>query len=264
MNGSLFDWFIAAYPGVFGTEDGDLVWINYHSATAPLTLARDGYEYHFNTLAGIQRFLGKSRHDVRGQWDAPSKDWYAHQASRKQKSANSDGWTGVMVGFFLHTDEATQLVIPGGESVRDMHMTLAYLGDPAHNPALGRAEVISSLKLAIQAFTRAHGELSAQVAGYGRFTAAPSSDGTPFIALVDCPGLPAFREELVATLARAGTPADVATHGYTPHITLAYLPASDPLPPINVPNITLAFDQLTLAIGDDRYIYSLTPVTIAA
>jgi len=49
-----------------------------------------------------------------------------------------------------------------------------------------------------------------------------------------------------------------SNHGYTPHITLAYVDQDASLPVENIPMLPLVFDTITLAIGDDRYTFPLT------
>jgi len=158
--------------------------------------------------------------------------------------------TGVMVAFFLKPSESQALVLDTGEPIDELHCTLAFLGDKSQ---LGN---IDALKKAVQTYAENAFALKARVSGIGRFTSVPDGEPTPVYASVDAPGLPEWRQDLVQTLQVAGFSPD-ATHGYTPHITLSYIPATDPMPIDSVPAIDLDFDLLWLVIGDERYAYSL-------
>ena len=88
--------------------------------------------------------------------------------------------------------------------------------------------------------------------------AANEGGGTQaFIALVDAPGLPEWRQALVDYLAGHGIKID-QTHGYTPHITLAYVAADAPNPLDAVPDLQFVFDKATLSFGDVRRDYLLS------
>jgi len=166
---------------------------------------------------------------------------------RQMQEAN---WTGVMAGFFLKPSEARALVLPTGELIDDLHMTLAFLGDKAQ---LGDTD---KLKQAVSSYAKNAPALQARISGIGRFTSVPDGEPTPVYASVDAPGLSEWRQGLVKVLQEAGYPPN-AEHGYTPHITLSYIPSGDPMPIETVPAIDLNFDLLWLAIGDERYAYSL-------
>lgn len=253
---TLQDWFVAGYPGIFDSGEYT-VWVDFTTHGAPFAVLHNGIETHFKTpLAIAAHYADGSAESIAGAWAIPSTDWYTYQLSKKKSlTDDSGGHTGVMVGFFLKMTEAQQLTVTGGEPVQDLHMTLAYLGEKAEL-ADGDDPELSRVKSRIATFASSHAPLAATVAGYGRFTANPYDGTTPFIGLVDCPGLPQWRESLVTALRAAAYPPD-ATHGFTPHITLAYVPEAAPLPDVTVPNIRLSFTSLTLAIGDMRFSYPL-------
>jgi hypothetical protein len=71
----------------------------------------------------------------------------------------------------------------------------------------------------------------------------------------DVPGLPELRQSLVDWIERSGF--DYAqNHGFTPHITVAYVPLDAPTPAIRV-ETPVAFNQVTLAWGDERLDFPL-------
>lgn len=147
---------------------------------------------------------------------------------------NGEAPTGVMIALFPDEATAKALKVPGGEKARSLHVTLAYLGDAENvgDPA--------TLLLAVQDFANRAPMLDGEISGVGVFTAG---DGGVTYASVDLPELPAFREDLVRTIERAGFfPA--RNHGFTPHMTLTYSDKRD----LEVPNLPLHFDSVTVAI----------------
>jgi len=169
---------------------------------------------------------------------------------RLERQMQEANWTGVMVGFFLKPSEARALVLPTGEPIDELHCTLVFLGDKSQ---LGNTD---KLKQAVSSYAENAPALQGRVSGIGRFTSVPDGEPTPVYASIDSPGLPEWRQGLVRALQDAGYPPNTE-HGFTAHITLSYIPASDPMPIGSVPAIDLNFDLLWLAIGDERYAYSL-------
>lgn len=53
-----------------------------------------------------------------------SVDWYLKEADAEQAKS-----TGGMLALFPRSDYAEQLVIPGGEPVEDLHLTMLYFGE---------------------------------------------------------------------------------------------------------------------------------------
>lgn len=161
------------------------------------------------------------------------------------------GHTGVMVALF--PDPAAVAAITGAEGVTEpadqLHLTLAFLGDSTEVPlATNKARVVDAVRSWAQ---RSWRPLKGQVNGAGRFYNA-ESDGTNAIYLApDVPGLPELRQSLVAAIEAAGL--DYASdHGFTPHMTIAYVPADAPTPDVRV-DLPVRFDRVTLAWGDEQY-----------
>jgi len=161
--------------------------------------------------------------------------------------------TGMMLAFLLDPKTAEKLAIPGGEPADNLHITLAFLGD--------KQEVVTDDKLrphtspfkirdAIAGVASESKPLSGKIAGIGRFTTQEEGKPTPVYASVDVPGLVELRTKLVQAIEAAGYFVD-ETHGYTPHITLAYVDADAPMPIDEVPQLPLTLDTVTLCIGED-------------
>ena len=131
---------------------------------------------------------------------------------------------GVMVGFFLDPWVGEQIALPGGETVHDLHVTLAYIG------TLDEIDVNQQRTLigVVSELARDSHALSGVVAGMNTFSASAASEdeapGTvPLYAGVNIPGLYELRTALLAALDDAGIPYHDDFPVFTPHVTLAYV-----------------------------------------
>lgn len=163
------------------------------------------------------------------------------------EKANEDAKrSGVMVALMLDSGAAKQLCVENGEPCDDMHITLAYIGKLENLPE----DVEDRVTRALSAAVRAQASVVGKVSGVGRFNGSSSSDGKDVVyASFDSPGLPSFREKLVMELNREGVPAK-SDHGFTPHITLAYVDRELPNPVNRVEDLELRFDNVALVIGN--------------
>lgn len=181
----------------------------------------------------------------------------APTAARLEKAA---GPSGAIVALWVPEQVAHQLAIAAElaglevqpEAAEAMHITLAYLGRAAslepHRAVIARACAALATDL---------GPLEALVTGVGRF-ATDEGDGTNALwAAVDGPQLQSVRRSVLQALRDAGVTCD-ESHAFTPHITLAYIPADAPTPQIDLRAIDpLQFAGLTLAWGGERTVYPL-------
>ena len=174
-------------------------------------------------------------------------------ANDNQTSNKSLGNTGAMVAFFPPVTLATALFEQCAHSIEnaaalqepdDMHVTLAYFGDAA--PLDDRKTAVIE---ALRTFAANEPPIVGAFNGIGRFMDA---DPNAFYANFDAPALPAFRGRLLDTLQAAGVAPD-QTHGFTPHLTLAYIPLAIATPPIVTDPVPFTVDHVTLAWGDERY-----------
>lgn len=142
----------------------------------------------------------------------------AHPISKKADMA------GAMISIMLTPRTAEKLAVIGGEPPERLHITLAYLGKAADLPRGAEAKIASILL----ALGEEQPRLYAKLTGYGRFTNTnPDEDAA--IALVDCVGLSELRYELLDRLEAAGIPFS-KEHGFTPHVTVAYIGRHEQLP----------------------------------
>ncbi len=162
-----------------------------------------------------------------------------------EKVAAEQQHTGLMVALWLTPAVAEHLAIDGGEPADSLHITLCYCGDAERLGDVAIARVITE----IADLARYEPPLVGNVGGIGRFSASSTSDDLDvFYASVDMPGLVEFRARLSALLVDAGAPPR-ADHGFTPHITLAYLSADDPLPVDSLPTLTLRCEAVVVSVG---------------
>lgn len=145
--------------------------------------------------------------------------------------------TGAMVALYPTPAVARSLSVDGGEPVRDIHLTLAFLGEAADLPDHGALADI------VRGWAASTPVLTGIVSGTGKFTAGP--DPVTY-ASPDLPGLAAARQRLVDALT-AGGYAPAADHGYSPHMTVAYDDRD-----IDVRNLKLRFDRATLVLANHR------------
>ncbi|MFG1977015.1 2'-5' RNA ligase family protein [Nonomuraea fuscirosea] len=147
---------------------------------------------------------------------------------------------GAMLALTVPPDAAAELAVPDGLAPDDLHVTLVYLGKNIPAEEWERAVDVARQVAADQ------GPLSGQLGGIGAFP--DSGDGVPQFVPVDVPGLEVLRQRIAAALDAAGIEY-VASHGYTPHVTLKYADASEPLPDPVAP-IPIVFDGLVAAVDD--------------
>lgn len=156
--------------------------------------------------------------------------------------------TNLLVALWLDPETAAQLAVSGGEPADNLHITLCMCGDAAEMGDLAVYRTVAAIERAVQWW----GTVEGTVSGYGRFNPTDSSDEqSVFYASVDILGLTELRQRVMDALYEVGTP-PVVGHGFTPHLTLAYLPADAANPVEDVPSTKLRFDGVTVMVGGKR------------
>ncbi|MFJ8446842.1 phage portal protein [[Kitasatospora] papulosa] len=153
-----------------------------------------------------------------------------------------------MVALFPSADVAKKLAVDGGLPAEELHITLAYLGENLST------EQQAAAALVVAGVAAQHEMRAGSVGGLGHFPTGPD-EAAPYFATVDVPGLAELRHRLVDALAAAGIEVE-SGHGFTPHMTLAYV-ADGHAAPEPVPPTAVGFTDLTLAVGSDRTAYRL-------
>lgn len=162
--------------------------------------------------------------------------------------------TGLLIAAWFDPELASRLAIPGGEAPEQLHLTLCYCGDATEisDVAIGRA--LDRVAWAAEGTA----PLAGQIAGLGRFNASSDSDGKDVVyANVDVPGLERLRYMIAEMLESAGCP-PLSSHGYTPHITLAYIDAGADMPLQRIDTMPFVISSLWLSVGDRRTEIPLT------
>lgn len=149
----------------------------------------------------------------------------AAPAPTKAVAIDPEAHPGAMIALML-SDEQRALITTGvpGRVVREAdHCTLVYLADDAAALIAAKPAIVAAL--AEHAATLP--PLSVRLNGYGRF----AGDGVeyPLVLLLDAPALDALQAGLADCLTAIGV-GQAPRHGFTPHVTLSYLPADAPLP----------------------------------
>jgi 2'-5' RNA ligase len=161
--------------------------------------------------------------------------------------------TGAMIAFYLPTEIAANLAVPGGQAPEELHLTLAYLGDITElNPAI--KDMVNE---AIGNFLWQVSPLEGTLSGVGLFNTTEQSETNAFYASFDSPALAELRSYLVQALEEAGV-APRSDHGFTPHVTLAYVPKNAALPKVKLPQEQIKFEQISFCWGSERIDYNLT------
>jgi 2'-5' RNA ligase len=154
--------------------------------------------------------------------------------------------SGIMIALQVPSLVANMLAVPGGEAPERLHVTLAYVPGAAED-----TEMMMRIMAAISPLAQTLAPLKGWIGGTGRFLPSESSDGkSVFYASFNSPGLEALRHAVVSALEALDVPISRA-HGYTPHITLAYVEpeAADPVSPIGgLP--TFEMDAMILAANE--------------
>lgn len=155
--------------------------------------------------------------------------------------------TGFLVALWLAPDNAETLALAGGEKADDLHITLALCGDASEMDELVQARVITAIDETVRYRDRLEGTIS----GFGRFSNVPEGEPHVFYASPDIPRLAELRQDIVNCLMDKGV--EVATnHGFTPHITLAYLDPEESNPLSEIEATSLYFDGVTIMSGSRR------------
>ena len=147
---------------------------------------------------------------------------------------------------------------PAGSEVlpaSELHVTLAYLGKiPEMKFDLSIVQGMLS-----DWSERYPGELVGRINGIGRFNETHRDGYHAVYANFDCPGLADLRQSLFDWLKLAGLEIE-ETHGFTPHITLAYVPAGSDTPDGNWDIVEFVkIPGITLAWGNKHFEFEIKP-----
>jgi 2'-5' RNA ligase len=154
------------------------------------------------------------RHD----FDEPQQHVAHLGARRTVTEADGSHYDGIMIALVPPTSVAKDLALDDGtESVDNLHITLAYLGDIDEYSK----EMVADLPEIIEAWAETQKPMQARTQGAGTFVPAEEDGQHVLWAAVDVPGLHRVHTDLVDMLRSKGyQPRE--DHSFTPHITLSY------------------------------------------
>lgn len=154
----------------------------------------------------------------------------------------------MMIAWYPPAQLANALAVEGGEAPEDIHLTIIFI--PAR--AAVDLEVVKAVTLLCAQW---ESSLTGEISGTGRFVLDGEMDA--FFCTVDIPNLESFRERLIQKLEAAGVWLD-PQHGFTPHITIKYLPRGEDNPWRLAYSVPVEITCLTVQQrGDVRYTYDL-------
>jgi len=168
--------------------------------------------------------------------------------------------TGVIVSLWLSPAQSallnlsiTNAAVPMGTVVTApelMHITLAYLGKTTELDP----EVRDRLRVILSGFAAKQEWITGTINGIARFS---GEEVDALVALFDSAELGELRGELCEALELVGAEHNTE-HGFTAHVTLAYLPTNAQTPNIALEPVPMVFDALTLAWGDEHETFALS------
>ncbi|MEU8540901.1 2'-5' RNA ligase family protein [Streptomyces sp. NPDC048717] len=164
------------------------------------------------------------------------------------KTAEPQVGRGAMVALYVPGEIADRIAHREGTSARDLHVTLADLGDADRLP--GHPDDLTDL---VATVLESASPLTGRIGGIGRFP--DMGAGEPVFVPVDVPGLASLRQRIVERIESSPFASSLsADHDFTPHITLGY---GLPLDTAPAPPIPITFDTVHVVRGRDS-----TPVRL--
>lgn len=172
-----------------------------------------------------------------------------------QNIVTAEKHTSVIVALWLPNDKSKKLAlkktdVENPESAESLHITMLYIGKA--DALKDKRELIEA---ALEAMSNQYPAIKGKVQGVGCFSG--NDETKPFYASYDSAELSEIRQKLVETMESLGIELD-KTHGFVPHITLAYIGANDDFPNVDVPDLAIDFDKFTLAWAGKQTHYSLS------
>ncbi len=167
--------------------------------------------------------------------------------------AEGDYSTHSMIALYPDAGLAATLAVDGGLEAGDLHCTVVYTG---------RTDVVDAvaLRAAAEAVMR-RAPIEATISGVARFSGV-DGDMDVIVALVDSPALDVLRRDTLDALAKEGIDPPL-NHGYTAHVTLAYVEPDDPGPwhegIMRLEPVPITFTAIAAKHGDVRTEYVFDP-----
>lgn len=167
--------------------------------------------------------------------------------AEKAVQIDPEAHPGAMVALMLSPEQQEQLkqYRPARLNGEADHLTLVYLADDTSEITKHKNAVVAALAQ----FASAHNPVTGSINGYGRFSG--NDEEYPVFVNFDSPQLPSLRQAIMSACTWHGMDME-QEHGFTPHITLGYLPVDTKMPAFDVPPIDMTFDCLCLVWAGER------------
>lgn len=234
------------------TQQGAIVSVDEGRASLGLDPATEGGDLKVAQLMAQEADTVAAAAAAEAGQDAPTK-----QPAKAAAFERPMDDPGVMIALYPPPELAHELALPGGEAAEDLHITLGYLGRQSAVGRLGLERVRDALGRLQQNTVLA---LAGTIGGVGRFSASESSDGKDVIyASVDVPGLDWLHQLVVQAIGNSGADgvAVSETHGFMPHMTLAYVDPAALSPLQRLDPRPVRFTDFYLVIGAERIAFPL-------
>jgi len=152
---------------------------------------------------------------------------------------------GAMVALMLTPEQQAivKALAPARYAGECDHITVVYLAEDA----IKLSDVKNYIVQYISSIADYCKPIQGYLNGYGRFSG--DDESYPLYLNYDSPQLPRLHAKL-STIIEGMT--EESEHGFTPHITIAYLPMDTRMPVLEVPDTMLQFNSLTLIWGGER------------
>lgn len=168
--------------------------------------------------------------------------------SAVEADTSKDALTRAMICLYVDPAAAELIAAPvqdllsgvTAEPPEDLHITLAYFPDV---DVTERDELIAC---AARASMYSGGPITTEIEGAAQFF-AEEGEPTPYVLLVNPDRIHSLRSDV---LMNCGDCRPSRSHGFIPHITLAYLLGDVPFSPPDIPEIPLTFSKITVRFGD--------------
>lgn len=190
-------------------------------------------------------------------WDCDKWAKETENIRKLPKRLAKKGHDGLIYSFWPDFDLSMKIANIAQEYLGDyadpsfnMHLTLQYVGK-ANDYAQHIDKLLEAqLDLALYWVTN-YGckPVEGVTGGVVRFPA--NDEGmSPICLIIDSEELFGLKEQISRKLSYLDIKSDGHGHGFIPHITLGYIPQSDPTPNIQIEPIKVAFNDIVLACGD--------------
>lgn len=152
---------------------------------------------------------------------------------------------GIMIALMLPESLAETIALPDGQPATELHVTLAFLGTT--EDINDDSDYLLRLLQAVRDVAEKHGALTGVLSGTGRFIGDDGAKDVYYVS-ADVPGLEDVRYELMEALGAAEIEPN-KEHGFTPHVTLAYVTPDAELPPGRFIRRPVEFEDISVVYG---------------